>query len=53
MIHPISDEFIGRALDQAAAQNNDAVVIELRTPGGLDTSTREIVQKILEGLPVP
>ncbi len=46
MIHPISDEFIGRALDEAAAQHAEAVLIELSTPGGLDESTRSIVQKI-------
>ena len=52
MIHPISDEFIGRGLDFAAAHRADAVLIELRTPGGLEQSMREIVQKILRS-PVP
>ena len=52
MIHPITDEFIGRALDEAAAQRADAVLIELSTPGGLDESTRSIVQKIIKS-PVP
>jgi len=47
MIHPISDEFIGRALAEAARTNDDAVVIELRTPGGLIESTRSIVEKIM------
>src|SRR3989475_13271369 len=47
MIHPISDEFIGRALTEAARTNDDAVVIELRTPGGLIDSTRSIVEKIM------
>lgn len=28
VIHPISDEFVGRALDEAAAKKADAVVIE-------------------------
>jgi membrane-bound serine protease (ClpP class) len=51
-IHPISDEYIGRALDDAAAQKADAVVIELRTPGGLMDSMRGIVEKILRS-PVP
>jgi membrane-bound serine protease (ClpP class) len=46
MIHPISDEFIGRGLDLAAAQRADAIIIELSTPGGLDDSTRAIVEKI-------
>jgi len=47
MIHPISDEFIGRAIDVAAQRNCDAVLIELRTPGGLADSMRAIVQKIV------
>lgn len=46
-IQPVSDEFIGRAIDAAAARNCEAVVIELRTPGGLMDSMRSIVQKIL------
>lgn len=52
MIHPITDEFIGRAIDAAAAAKADAVLIELSTPGGLDESTRAIVQKIIKS-PVP
>ena len=47
VIHPISDEYIGRALEHAAARNADAVVIELRTPGGLETSMRAIVEKLI------
>src|SRR4051794_34973099 len=47
MIHPISDEFIGRALDQAQRDHDDAVIIEITTPGGLLDSTRSIVEKIM------
>lgn len=47
MIHPVADEFIGRALDEAQATHADAVVIELRTPGGMETSMRGIVKKII------
>ncbi|HUS20098.1 MAG TPA: nodulation protein NfeD [Terriglobales bacterium] len=46
-IHPITDEYIGRAIDQAHREKADAILIELRTPGGLVTSTRGIVEKIL------
>src|SRR5438105_5592489 len=46
-IHPISDEFIGRALEQAQREHDDAVIIELTTPGGLLDSTRSIVEKIM------
>lgn len=52
MIHPISDEYVGRALDAAALRKADAVLIELRTPGGLETSMRGIVEKIIKS-PVP
>jgi membrane-bound serine protease (ClpP class) len=48
MIHPISDEYVGRALDDAASRNAEAVLIELRTPGGLETSMRGIVEKIIK-----
>jgi len=51
-IQPISDEFIGRALDQAAREHDQAVIIELSTPGGLLDSTRSIIEKILAS-PVP
>lgn len=52
MIHPITEEFIGRAFTLAAAERSAAVVIELSTPGGLDESTRAIVERILRS-PVP
>jgi len=47
LIHPVSAEFVGRALDHAAQRKSDAVVLELRTPGGLETAMREIVEKII------
>ena len=52
MIHPISAEFIARGLDQAARNHDQAVLIELSTPGGLLDSTRAIVEKIMTS-PVP
>jgi membrane-bound serine protease (ClpP class) len=52
VIHPISDEFIGRALDEARQKNDSAVLIELRTPGGLEESMRKIVNRIIAS-PVP
>lgn len=52
IIHPISDEYVGRALDDAARRKADAVVLVLRTPGGLETSMRGIVEKIIKS-PVP
>jgi membrane-bound serine protease (ClpP class) len=51
-IHPITDEYIGRALAQAKARNDQAVLIQLNTPGGLVDSTRDIIDKIVTS-PVP
>jgi len=51
-IQPVTAEFIGRALDLAAANHDQAVLIEINTPGGLVDSTREIIEKIVAS-PVP
>ena len=51
-IQPVTAEFIGRALDRAAANHDQAVLIEINTPGGLFDSTREIIEKIVAS-PVP
>jgi membrane-bound serine protease (ClpP class) len=52
MIHPITEEYIARAVDEAVSRHDSALLIELRTPGGLEASTRKIVEKILAS-PVP
>lgn len=46
-IQPISEEYIARGLEKAKAEHAEAVLIELRTPGGMLDSTRSIVEKIL------
>ncbi len=51
-IQPITAEYIGRALDAAAANHDQALLIEINTPGGLVDSTREIIEKISTA-PVP
>jgi membrane-bound serine protease (ClpP class) len=51
-IQPISDEFIGRALKKADQEKDQALLIELNTPGGLADSTRHIIEKIVAS-PVP
>jgi len=51
-IHPITDEYIGRALEEAKNTKAEALLIELRTPGGLVDSTRSIIEKIMAS-PVP
>ncbi len=45
-IQPITAEYISRAAEQAGNNNNQALLIELNTPGGLVSSTREIIQSI-------
>ena len=51
-IHPITDEYIGRALVEAERNRDQALLIEINTPGGLLESTRDIIEKILAA-PVP
>ena len=51
-IQPVTAEYVGRALEAAAANHDDAVLIEINTPGGLVDSTREIIEKIVAS-PVP
>jgi membrane-bound serine protease (ClpP class) len=51
-IHPITSEYITRAIDQAAEADARLLIIVLNTPGGLDTAMREIIAKILAS-PVP
>ena len=51
-INPVTEEYISRALDFASQDKDSAVLIELRTPGGLVDSTRGIISKILAS-PVP
>ena len=51
-IHPITDEYIGRALSEAERNKDQALLIEMNTPGGLLESTRNIIEKILAS-PVP
>lgn len=45
-IQPITAEYLKRGLDEAAARHADAVLVSLGTPGGLLSSTREMVAEI-------
>ena len=47
LINPVSAEFIARSLREAEEKHYEALVIELDTPGGLDTSMRKIVKGII------
>ena len=46
-IHPITSEYIVRSLEKADRDGADLVILTLNTPGGLDTSMREIIEKIV------
>jgi membrane-bound serine protease (ClpP class) len=45
-IQPITQEYIFRAIDEAQRRNDQAILIEINTPGGLVESTRHIIEKI-------
>jgi membrane-bound serine protease (ClpP class) len=51
-IQPISADYLQRGLNRAAHNHDAAVLISLGTPGGLLSSTRDIVASI-ENSPVP
>jgi membrane-bound serine protease (ClpP class) len=51
-IGPASADFIVRSLDRAAREHAPLAILQLDTPGGLDTSMRQIIKAIL-GSPVP
>ena len=53
VINPVSAEFISKSIQKANEKKVEALVIELDTPGGLDTSMRSIVKEIVaSGVPV-
>lgn len=47
VINPVKERYVARALQQAAARDAPLVIIQLDTPGGLGSSTREIVTLLL------
>ena len=51
-ISPITDEALSRALARAEREKYEALVIEVDTPGGLETSMRSMVKAMLAS-PVP
>ncbi len=46
-IVPASAEFIVKAIERAEDEEAECLVIEIDTPGGLDTSMRQIVKKMM------
>jgi membrane-bound serine protease (ClpP class) len=51
-IGPASAHFVKRAIERAAQDGAELVILQIDTPGGLDTSMREVIKAILAS-PVP
>ena len=52
VINPITDNYVANAVDRAVSNHDTALIIALDTPGGLDTSMRHIIKKMLAA-PMP
>jgi membrane-bound serine protease (ClpP class) len=46
-IGPASADFVKRAIQRASKEGAELVIVQIDTPGGLDTSMREIIKAIL------
>lgn len=46
-INPVLTDYISRSIEQAEETRASAVIIQLDTPGGLDTAMRDIIQSIV------
>ncbi|MGB8952416.1 MAG: nodulation protein NfeD [Candidatus Aminicenantales bacterium] len=46
-IHPVTSEYIRQSIDRADKEGASLLIMVLNTPGGLDSSMREIIEKIL------
>lgn len=51
-INPVLVDYIERGIDKAEGDGSEALIIQMDTPGGLDTSMREIIQ-IMDSSVVP
>lgn len=52
VILPLTAEFVADAFTEAEKQNASLILITMNTPGGLDSSMRDIIQRILKS-PIP
>jgi membrane-bound serine protease (ClpP class) len=52
VIHPIMAEHVGQAFTAANERKAKLILITMNTPGGLDSSMREIIQRIINS-PIP
>jgi membrane-bound serine protease (ClpP class) len=46
-IHPVTSEYIRDTIDRAEKEDVRLIIMVLNTPGGLDSSMREIIERIL------
>jgi membrane-bound serine protease (ClpP class) len=51
-INPVTEDYLTGAIQEGVDGGYNAVVIEMDTPGGLDTSMRDIIKKMLAA-PIP
>jgi len=47
IVHPVTVEIVGHAIEQASSEGDAAVILRLNTPGGLLDATREINEKVV------
>jgi membrane-bound serine protease (ClpP class) len=47
-INPVTQDYLVDAIERGEHESYDAIVIELDTPGGLDSAMREIIKKELD-----
>ena len=47
VIQPVTARFLSRAIDDAVVAGAEVLIVQLDTPGGMLSSTREIVEEIL------
>ncbi|GAG97806.1 unnamed protein product, partial [marine sediment metagenome] len=47
MINPITSQYVVSGIENAEAEEAECLIIQLDTPGGLDTSMRDIIKKML------
>ncbi len=52
VVHPVTTEIVGHAIEHARQQDAVLVLIRLNTPGGLMEATRETIEKIVAS-PIP
>jgi membrane-bound serine protease (ClpP class) len=51
-IGPATSDYVSKGIEHAVSRNAKLVILEMDTPGGLDSAMREIIQSILAS-PVP